>query len=553
MLDTCGPVFADPSLSSTEQLLRLRDANVIWVNTEELHCLGVDYHAVKTQFDDWLLKEFAFRIASEGEVADRQMFADRYGSTPVSPFGGSGRAVNYNGFNIKGVGRTGLVSPTADYQHSSGFLWLSEAIRDVVASKILRIELPNGCQPIIAIIEFGQPVWRSDKEWFERPALIVRSSFLRPAHLERAIVHGSSNTNPGDQARDIDRVQRHFRNLQEHSSPQSPVSSVIASCASLAAESRVNHLWCGRFSSDNVDLDGLLCDFGAFSAVPHWGSWQTKRGEAFDLISDVESMARSLAFHGSRFCNLATLSIEEAIDLAHESYRSGARSALSRRFRLDLLPSDASKDLLERIERYYHSKMCTPVSRTGYELNDQARGTATATHWQLAHGQFSENHVPSDCCEIINIITTSKPPLLDADMWARWLNFIVYSLQPRSNYLESRLEHKVREFVGQEGDGVSEEGCRKFISLSVSEALRGLSAYHSAKIIPEAVVMSGDRCFLIGSSTSGNRLVARLANSALRLDKSGSCALEQECFGSAPLTEVATILAEKHQGFITTI
>lgn len=477
--------LSDTVYSHPERMRRLESAYVIWVNKREFWKNGICYANRAQEIDNWLIENFAYRIAEEGEPSDTTMFADRYGASGVTSYGGAGRAVNFNGYNIKGVGRTTLTSPEADYQHSSGFLWLSEAIRDVIASRIAEIELPSGCQPILALIDCGKSFYRKDKGWYERAALLVRPSFLRPAHFERSIIHGGSDRSPGDPAADIRRVVHHFQAACTRGGTGAFVGKIIDACARRVAECRANHLWCGRFSSDNVDVDGALCDFGAFNAVPYWRSWVTDRGERFDSINDLEDMARSLSFYAERFGQSNTLKWKESVALVKTSFLSSLSDSLLKRFRLDIFSVPARRKIITEIMEYVSYQMKIPESYT-----------------KMCHifQTFDKSTIDLRCGRNEDIIL-ERQAIADivrygikankgcAKVTDAWLEFIDQCTVPRLDLVGTKLEHTIRELVLSVDRRLCTYEISEFIDSTISNSLRSLSNLWIPRFVPQTHIL----------------------------------------------------------------
>ena len=148
-----------------------------------------------------------------GEMFDDDVtvgYADRYGGSGIGLNGGSGRAAVVNGYLVKGVGRTPLVSSLTDESHASGGAYLEESIRETIFAEIVRAEFPCSAIPVLAIIDTGliQIFEESAGPKMERRTLLIRPSFIRPAHFERATAYFSGNPKEGQQ--DTLRVSQFF-------------------------------------------------------------------------------------------------------------------------------------------------------------------------------------------------------------------------------------------------------------------------------------------------------------------------------------------------------
>jgi hypothetical protein len=111
-------------------LRRLPDARLIWLNRKVMH-LDPLYDSVQgaEQYKKHLLLQCAYAMTDETIQNNHvpeviSAVADRYGGEGIGRNGGSGRACYVNGYHVKGVGRTALVSPLTDHAHASGGAYL---------------------------------------------------------------------------------------------------------------------------------------------------------------------------------------------------------------------------------------------------------------------------------------------------------------------------------------------------------------------------------------------------------------------------------------------
>lgn len=135
----------------------------------------------------------AWRLArSEGDgvcTTTTSGLADRYGGSGIGRNGGSGRNVVIGKVQIKGVGRTTLVSPETPASHASGGAYLEECMREAIFSGVVAHDFPYGAIPVQEILDTGEcqswpdPIQPAQ----ERRVLLVRPLFVRPAHFERAL------------------------------------------------------------------------------------------------------------------------------------------------------------------------------------------------------------------------------------------------------------------------------------------------------------------------------------------------------------------------------
>lgn len=278
---------------------RSRHARLLWLNERaavgdpEFQRLGRDL----SRYGEHLLAQCAWEVAEPGEAADGIGHADRYGGSGIGQNGGSGRALNLHGYNIKGVGRTPLVSALTPRSHAAGGAYLEEAVRETIFAEIVARSFPHSAVPTLALIDLGvvqdwQTEWSPRKE---RRVLIVRPAFLRPAHFERAV--GFVASDPREAGRDRDRVAAMLAQLDDL---PARFEHLWRRWAEQLAHGFVFQLSHGNNTSSNIALDGRLVDFGAATALPSWARiastrWHQGVGEHFrDLAAAIESLGYHL-------------------------------------------------------------------------------------------------------------------------------------------------------------------------------------------------------------------------------------------------------------------
>lgn len=221
----------------------------------------------------------AWRLArSEGDgvcTTTTSGLADRYGGSGIGRNGGSGRNVVIGKVQIKGVGRTTLVSPETPASHASGGAYLEECMREAIFSGVVAHDFPYGAIPVQEILDTGEcqswpdPIQPAQ----ERRVLLVRPLFVRPAHFERALGFDFPRR---QQARaDHDRVAA----VLERSASILGADAFVTlldnfwpKWAHQLAYGFVHRLSHGNDTSSNISVDGRLLDFGAASALPSWAN-----------------------------------------------------------------------------------------------------------------------------------------------------------------------------------------------------------------------------------------------------------------------------------------
>ena len=261
-------------------LQRLPDARLLWLNRRAMHddpqfarCGGDE-----ARYANHLLEACAWRTAAPGGDVDTLGYADRYGGERIGFNGGSGRTVTVGGYCVKGVGRTPLVSALTDEGHASGGAYLEETVRETIYGEIVATEFPHAGVPTLAIIDTGlvQDWHTTEEPQSERRTLLVRPSFVRPAHFQRAAGFQSGHAKEGSS--DAHRVRQVFGiavealgadGLMQH------VDQLWDRWAEQMAHAFVHRLPHGADNTSNIAIDGRLLDFGGTNVVPSWAAAAT--------------------------------------------------------------------------------------------------------------------------------------------------------------------------------------------------------------------------------------------------------------------------------------
>ncbi|MCC8626468.1 protein adenylyltransferase SelO family protein [Xanthomonas vesicatoria] len=321
MDDKNAPNLLNLASVSTSMLVpfpvgKLPDASVLWLNERWFHDLGIAIHdkPTRTSISASLLERFAVTSLEAhcvaGSFGRQTLGADRYGGSGGAIHGGSGRCGSDGMLIAKGTGPTPLVSEAHDWSHSHGCLYLYDAIREAVASEILNAELPHGAVPIVAIIDAGFSLARTDADEPERCAILIRPAFLRLAHFERSLYFGTAGNADSDQFQDSLRVRDAIHFADEHAQRDAgnsnglgvDLSGLYLRLAEQIAASRAHRLWTGRPTSDNITLNAQFLDFGGFRAVPSWKHGTDGHRHFFgDEMRDVRHSLPSLAYFFKKY------------------------------------------------------------------------------------------------------------------------------------------------------------------------------------------------------------------------------------------------------------
>jgi hypothetical protein len=317
--------------------VRLRSipgAQILWLNRTAMAedpaftRLRSDEDAYRQQ----LLNACAYQIVAldapsptNGE-ADTVGVADRYGGNGIGHNGGSGRNVFVNNYFVKGIGRTPLVSRLTSLSHASGGAYLEEAVRETIFAEVVGREFPHGAVPTLAIIDTGL-----DQDWpkgilpsRERRVLIVRPTFVRPAHFERAVGFISLVVKAG--ALDHARVRAVFANAIRSLGERELVARLFTffqRWTHQLAYAFVHRLPHGNNTSSNIAFDGRMVDFGATSAVPSWAVTATSlMADPFAQRFDAVARAiKSLCYYFGRHADPRLASLKKT-DMTIEENRT---------------------------------------------------------------------------------------------------------------------------------------------------------------------------------------------------------------------------------------
>lgn len=291
-------------------LEKLEQPNLAWVNIQAMQqdplfaSVGHD----ERKYREALLDRCAYVLPTPEvkTIPNRTAVGvvDRYGGAGIGQNGGSGRALYLNGYHIKGVGRTPLISSRTDEAHASGGAYLEEAVREAIFASLVELEFPHGSIPILAIIVTGQTTtWIEDEgPRPERRCLVVRPAFGRPAHYEKASSFISNI--PHDGAADYMRSRMALVNSIARLGEQGLLEmfrEFFSKWGEQLAFSYIHRMPHGGNTSSNISLDARLLDFGGMTAVPGWSQYSTMLGcppsgrELAFVVSTAESLIANYA------------------------------------------------------------------------------------------------------------------------------------------------------------------------------------------------------------------------------------------------------------------
>ena len=340
-----GALFSEECGHIPVSMRKLEDARILWINPEaykyDEHA-GGQGNSNHSEYGDHLLEQCAYAIASPGAGSVRG-FADRYGGSGIGQNGGSGRAVILNGYSLKGVGATPLVSALAAPSHASGGAYLEESVRETIYSEIVRRHFPHSAVPTLAIIDTGRMQYWGNVHGpsAERMVTVVRPAFLRPAHFMRAV--GFYSGHPKEGARDSARVRAMFKKTKELLGSKQTDELFVkfgqrwATQLGYGLARRISH---GSNTPSNVALDGSLVDFGASCHLPGYSTtattylFQNRKSIVAAVSRTIRELSYYLEAYGEMPC-IASDRLEEYIGRAEREFQRALTVEMLRACGLD--------------------------------------------------------------------------------------------------------------------------------------------------------------------------------------------------------------------------
>ncbi|MDY0744004.1 hypothetical protein SNE35_05790 [Paucibacter sp. R3-3] len=315
------------------RLTHLPNARVLWINpryskidpTPASRLAPNEYvDHIKETCAKRIFHAFSENIASRSSVG----IADRYGGSGIGNNGGSGRACVIDGYSIKGIGRTPLVGNSKSTTHISGDFFLEECIRETIFGELVDAEFPYGAIPTLAILDTGQvEFWDAGRRRvFERRSLMVRPSFLRPAHFMRAPMFLSMN--PCEGSLDSQRVKLMLKKLSLLNGPEAGlglVRSLANRWAKQLAYAYIHRISLGGPSPSNISISGQMVDFGGASALRSLAQICTQLDipatgqEIFRMLQEVRVLVTFVCKNTSNSKGESGIS-EEIFKEAHGNY-----------------------------------------------------------------------------------------------------------------------------------------------------------------------------------------------------------------------------------------
>ncbi len=330
-----------------------------------------------------------------------------------------------NGYHVKGVGRTPLVSVQTSQAHASGGAYLEECVRETIFSELVTTQFPHGAVPTLAIIDTGLVQVRDTDRGpkTERRTLLVRPCFARPAHFQRAAGFQSGHAKEG--ALDARRVRQVFAAAMDtlgEDGLAGAYEQLWSRWSRQLAYAFVHRMPHGTNSTSNIAFDGRLVDFGAMAAVPSWAATATAlEPHHFEHeFGAISGSLRSLAYF------------------------------FGRHFRQEFASEDAIATRLAHAHAHFRIAVTTQLLRTCGARAAVAHEASVADRsghlWRLATTVIA--HFQR---ETLDMVETTPEPRIDWDLGRFWdvappphlqpLRAVLNDLVPLSERERARLQN----------------------------------------------------------------------------------------------------------------
>jgi uncharacterized protein YdiU (UPF0061 family) len=266
---------------------RLARARVAWVNWDYLRKAGFDIKEEKItpEIEKFILDAFAWGVPAADEPKDaftkekKTFYADRYGGDGLAGNMGSGRAASAGEIQIKGIGKTDLVTVTAAH-HSNGTADMGEALREAIYGEVGQV-LPYGANRVIAVLDRGTRSVMDDGR-VQTNALIVREDPLRSAHYMKNLwgrgpLMESEDARTKEVLRYLEKAMPVPENLRNASPGEQMRGAVYGYAERIAAQYAAAYalkIYHGATSTSNIEITGRFIDYGTITTVPDYGKFK---------------------------------------------------------------------------------------------------------------------------------------------------------------------------------------------------------------------------------------------------------------------------------------
>ena len=267
---------------------KLTKARVAWVNWDYLRKSGfeVGEEKITPEIERALLDAFGWGVRAQDEPEEafskkekKTFYADRYGGDGLAGNMGSGRAASAGEIQIKGIGKTELVTVTGSH-HSNGTADMGEALREAIYGEVGQV-LPFGANRVIAVLDRGTRTTMEDGR-IQTNALIVREDPLRSAHYMKNLwgrgpLMDSEDARTKEVLKFIDKAMPVPESLRNASPAEQMRGSIYAYADRIAAQYAAAYalkIYHGATSVSNIEITGRFIDYGTITTVPDYGKFK---------------------------------------------------------------------------------------------------------------------------------------------------------------------------------------------------------------------------------------------------------------------------------------
>ena len=410
---------------------KLTKAKVVWVNWDYLRKAGFDVgnEEMTPQLEKAIVDAFGWGVRAPDEPADafsktekKTFYADRYGGDGLAGNMGSGRAASAGQIQIKGIGKTDLVT-TIGPSHSNGTAEMEEAIREALLGEVGQV-LPFGANRVIAILDRGTTK-TFESGYVQNNALIVREDSVRPAHYMKNL-WGRGPLMESEDARTkevLTYLRRAFpvpstlKNATDSAQIRGAVLAYADRIAEQFAAAYALKIYHGATSVSNIEVTGRFIDYGTTTTLPDYG--KVKMIEINDAMGDTNEFREILMLE----------------------FLQNIRANLPKALAADL-PSDEEMGdhFLESYKRYHHREF---LRLTGLPKNEILKIEALPESWKL-----------TDLME--RVATDGAKSVLDphdsAALTKYNLNRIIVKMAAVNSLDAKSLEGAIKDEMGASGD-----------------------------------------------------------------------------------------------------
>lgn len=252
-------------------VFRFSPSKAIWVDESFRNSMALeDSREFESIFSYAICENECFESFSFDKTDCRIYQGERYGGKGVGGNGGGVRCGNFNGFQIKGIGKNPLAGDIAEKWHSYGGLYAKDAIYELIYAKVLEKLLPIGVAKVFGLIltsstgayeRYNDFDGENKKDW---GSLLIREICLRPGHFIRSAYYKPNSKSSKRISSDVARVKlinklflKQFNTVNELIMY---LGRFLQGCANQFAFTRVARIMHTGICPSNLCFDGRWID-----------------------------------------------------------------------------------------------------------------------------------------------------------------------------------------------------------------------------------------------------------------------------------------------------